>query len=138
MRNSTLVVKSYLRIIVEHREHPRFTIKDENCTQMIYPTENRKIMKMQLRVDIIGIESGGKPIVFLNKHDADEVGVTALGRIIVNSKRKETTAIVNISTTYVKKGSIGVNDEVRKKLDLRQNSWKSEPKCYTILDGNMQ
>jgi len=105
---------------------------------MIYPTENRKIMKMQLRVDIIGIESGGKPIVFLNKHDADEVGVTALGRIIVNSKRKETTAIVNISTTYVKKGSIGVNDEVRKKLDLRQNSWKSEPKCYTILDGNMQ
>ena len=77
---------------------------------------------MQLKVDIVGIESGGKPIVFLNKHDADEVGVTALGRIIINSKRKETTAIVNISTTHVKKGYIGVNDEVRKKLDLRQNS----------------
>src|SRR5574340_1461587 len=76
---------------------------------------------MQLRVDILGIESGGKPIVFLNKHDADEVGVTASGRIKINLKRRELTAIVNISTT-VKIGTIGVNDEVRKKLDLRQHS----------------
>ena len=42
---------------------------------------------MQLKVDILGIESGGKPIVFLNKYDADEVGVTASGRIKINSKR---------------------------------------------------
>src|SRR5574337_824383 len=76
---------------------------------------------MQLRVDILGIESGGKPIVFLNKHDADEVGVTASGRIKINLKRRELTAIVNISTT-VKIGTIGVNNEVRKKLDLRQHS----------------
>lgn len=77
---------------------------------------------MQLKVDILGIESGGKPIVFLNKHDADEVGVTASGRIKINSKRSELTAIVNITTTSVKIGTIGVNDEIRKKLDLRQHS----------------
>ena len=77
---------------------------------------------MQLRVDILGIESGGKPIVFLNKHDADEVGVTASGRIKINSKRKEITAIVNITATSVKIGTMGVNEEVRKKLDLRPES----------------
>jgi len=77
---------------------------------------------MQFRVGILGIESGGKPIVFLNKHDADEVGVTASGRIRINSKRKEITAIVNIVTTSVKRGVIGVNDEVRERLSLQQDS----------------
>ncbi len=77
---------------------------------------------MQFRVDILGIESGGKPIVFLNKHDADEIGVTASGRVRLSFNKKEITAIVNISTTSVNIGVIGVNDEVQKKLVLRQRS----------------
>ena len=52
---------------------------------------------MRLKVNVLGIESGGKPIVFLNKQDADEIGVTASGRVRINSKRKELTAIVNIA-----------------------------------------
>jgi len=77
---------------------------------------------MRFGVDILGIESGGKPIVFLNKHDADEIGVTASGRVRLNSNKKEITAIVNISTTSVNRGVIGVNEEVKKKIDLRQGS----------------
>ncbi|MGI0062499.1 MAG: AMP phosphorylase, partial [Nitrosotalea sp.] len=77
---------------------------------------------MQFKVDILGIESGGKPIVFLNKHDADEIGVTASGRVKLSLGKKEITAIVNISTTSVNVGIIGVNDEVQKKLTLRQRS----------------
>lgn len=67
---------------------------------------------MQLKVDILGIESGGKPIVFLNKADADEIGVTASGRVLLKAK-KEITAIVNISTKTVKKGHIGISEEIR-------------------------
>lgn len=77
---------------------------------------------MRFKVDILGIESGGKPIVFLNKHDADEVGVTASGRIRIRSHKKEITSIVNVSATSIKRGTIGVNEEVRKKLSLRQSS----------------
>jgi AMP phosphorylase len=67
---------------------------------------------MQLRVDVLGLESGGKSIVFLNKLDADEIGVTASGRVALKSK-KEITAIVNIATKSVKKGHIGINEEVK-------------------------
>ena len=77
---------------------------------------------MRFKVDILGIESGGKPIVFLNKHDSDELGITASGRVKINSKKQEITAIVNISTTSINRGVIGVNEEVEKKLGLRQSS----------------
>lgn len=77
---------------------------------------------MRLKVNVLGIESGGKPIVFLNKQDADEIGVTASGRVRINSKRKELTAIVNIAPKYLKKGFIGVSEEVSRALSLKRNS----------------
>ncbi|HSD05075.1 MAG TPA: thymidine phosphorylase [Nitrosopumilaceae archaeon] len=76
---------------------------------------------MKLQVDILGIESGGKPIVFLNKLDADEIGVTASGRVKIKAT-KEITAIVNVATTSMKKGFIGINEEIRKTLSINQNS----------------
>ncbi len=77
---------------------------------------------MRFRVDFLGIESGGKPIVFLNKHDADEIGVTASGRVRISSNKKVITCIVNISTTTINRGVVGVNEEVRKRLVLRKSS----------------
>ena len=55
---------------------------------------------MQLKVKILGIDSGGKPIIYLNKKDADELNITASERVIVYSKKK-ITAIANISTIAV-------------------------------------
>jgi AMP phosphorylase len=74
---------------------------------------------MDLIIDILGIESGGKPVVFLNNYDADEIGVTASGRVRLNSTR-DFSAIVNIAST-VKKGHIGINEEIRKSLNLNQD-----------------
>ncbi len=76
---------------------------------------------MFLKADILGIESGGKPIVFLNKSDADEIGIRASGRITITFKKKPVTSIVN-TTTSVKRGIIGVNEEVRQTLGIKQNS----------------
>lgn len=67
---------------------------------------------MQLKVDVLGIDSGGKPIVFLSKVDADEIGVAASGRVSLKAK-KEITAIVNISTKTIKKGHIGISEEIK-------------------------
>ena len=76
---------------------------------------------MHLKADILGIDSGGKPIVFLNKSDADDIGIRASGRITLNFKKKLLTAIVN-TTTSVNRGHIGINDEVKRMLGLKQNS----------------
>ena len=75
---------------------------------------------MLLKVKILDIDSGGKPFVFLNDKDADELNVTASERITVQSKKK-ITAIINISST-VERGFLGATEEVRKILSLKPNS----------------
>ena len=75
---------------------------------------------MHLKIKILDIDSGGKPVVFLNNKDADELNVTASERVTVQSQKK-TTAILNISP-IIKKGSLGVTEEIRKKLSLKSNS----------------
>ena len=75
---------------------------------------------MQLKVKILNIESGGKPVVFLSSMDADELNITASERVTVQAKKK-ITAIINISGT-IKKGFLGITEEVRKSLVIKQNS----------------
>ena len=75
---------------------------------------------MLLKVQILNIDSGGKPFVFLNDKDADELNITASERVTIQAKKK-ITAIVNISTT-IERGYLGVTEEVRKILSLKQNS----------------
>jgi len=75
---------------------------------------------MQLKVKILGIDSGGKPFVFLNKKDADELNITASERVTIGKKHKM-TAIVNISSLSIKSGYVGINEEIRKNLLLKQN-----------------
>jgi len=76
---------------------------------------------MQLKAEILGIDSGGKPMVFLNTLDADEIGVTASERIRITSKANTITALVGIATT-IKKGFVGINEEVLKILKLKQHA----------------
>jgi AMP phosphorylase len=73
-----------------------------------------------LKAKILDIDSGGKPFVFLNDKDADELNITASERVTIKTK-KRITAIVNISAT-IEKGFVGVTEEVRKNLLLKQNS----------------
>lgn len=75
---------------------------------------------MDLKIKNLGIESGGKPIVFLNANDADELGVSASGRIRINHAG-ELTVIVNIASDSVQKGYLGISKEVQKILNLEQD-----------------
>ena len=75
---------------------------------------------MMLKVKILNIDSGGKPFVFLNDNDADELNITASERVTIKSKKK-ITAIVNISN-IIERGHLGVTEEVRKILSLKQNT----------------
>jgi len=77
---------------------------------------------MKLRAKILGLEAGGKPIVVLNKEDAEDLGIQSLARVRLQFGKKELTAIVNTTIKAVPKGSIGVYEEVRNSLDLKESS----------------
>jgi len=75
---------------------------------------------MSLSVRFLGLEAGGKSIVVLNKEDAEDLGVSGLDRIRIKSDEREVVAIVNTATKLIGKGTIGVYDEVRNSLDLKE------------------
>jgi AMP phosphorylase len=76
---------------------------------------------MKLKVKILGLEAGGKPIVILNKENSDELGITSSARVKLRAKGKELTGIANITTKIVKPNYIGIYEEVREKLNLKEN-----------------
>ena len=75
---------------------------------------------VSFRVRTLGIDSG-KPIVILTEDDASDLGVKSSSRVRVNSSKREITAIVNIASTMIPNGTIGVFDEVRRILHLKDN-----------------
>lgn len=75
---------------------------------------------MRLRVNVIDLDAGGKNIVVLNKNDAEELGVYPLDRVVLEYKKKTTSAIVNTSEKFVKKGEILVYNEVKQDLNLQE------------------
>lgn len=77
---------------------------------------------MRLQAKYLGIETGGKPIVTVSKHDADELGIIGGERIKIGCKGAVITAIANVVTKSVSKGLIGVSDEVWSSLQLSQGA----------------
>jgi AMP phosphorylase len=75
---------------------------------------------MKLKAKLVGISSGGKPIVVLNKEDADELGVRGLDRVTIKYDKTELTAIVNTTTTLIGKGQVGVYEELDH-IKLKEN-----------------
>lgn len=75
---------------------------------------------MRLRIKFLCVESGGKPIVVLNKDDAEELGIRSQGRIKVSYNKKNLNCIVNTTKKIVDKGILGVYDEVRNALNLKE------------------
>ncbi|MBI4010272.1 MAG: AMP phosphorylase [Candidatus Aenigmarchaeota archaeon] len=75
---------------------------------------------MKFKVKLLGVESGGKPFVTLSKDDSEELGIKSSGRVRIQSDSKILTAIVNVLTKTVPKGIIGVYDEVKSYLNLKE------------------
>jgi len=76
---------------------------------------------MILKAKILGMEAGGKPIAVLNKEDADDLGIKSGGRIKIQFGKKDVTAIVNITTKVVPKNFLGIYEEIKIDLGLKDN-----------------
>jgi len=75
---------------------------------------------MNLKAKILSLETGGKPIVILNKEDADELGIRSSARVKLTYKKTRLTGIVDVTTKIVKKGFIGISEEVKICLGVRE------------------
>lgn len=77
---------------------------------------------MELKVKILGISAGEKPIVVLNEEDAEDMGVRSLGRVSVKAGGKELVAVLNTTKKVVQKGLVGVFDELVEELKLQEGA----------------
>lgn len=77
---------------------------------------------MKLKIKFLGIDSGGKPIVTLNKNDADELGIKFFSRVSITIENKKVTAIVHVVTKSVLPGIIGFYDDIKNILNVPEYS----------------
>lgn len=77
---------------------------------------------MRLKAKFLGLESGGKSVVVLNKEDAEDLAVTGLSRVRVGSGKEDLVAIVNTTSGLIEKGTIGLYEEIRTRLSLKEGS----------------
>ncbi|MDI6807053.1 MAG: thymidine phosphorylase, partial [Candidatus Aenigmarchaeota archaeon] len=77
---------------------------------------------MKLKTKLLGLETGGKPIVVLNVSDAEDLGIRSSARVELSYSGKKLTAIVNTSPKLIKIGMIGVSEEVKKSLGLKEEN----------------
>jgi AMP phosphorylase len=76
---------------------------------------------MKLKVKLVGFSTGGKPIAVLNKDDAGELGIRSSDRIVIKFGKVELIAITNITNTLIKRGEIGICEELNH-IKLRENT----------------
>jgi AMP phosphorylase len=75
---------------------------------------------MNLTARILGLEAGGKFVVVLNREDAEDLSIAGLDRVRMRSGGNEVIAIVNTATKLIAKGTVGIYEEVKTSLNLRE------------------
>lgn len=75
---------------------------------------------MELKVRPLDLEAGGKFIVVLNKDTAEDLGIHPLDRVNITKPGQppSITCISDVSKRLVKKGEVGVYNEVKKVMKL--------------------
>jgi AMP phosphorylase len=73
---------------------------------------------MIMTVKPYDLDAGGKTVAVLNLHDAHELGVYSLDRVVIETETDSVTAVINTSERFVHPGEIGMFDETREKLKV--------------------
>ncbi|MCD6477132.1 MAG: AMP phosphorylase [Candidatus Aenigmarchaeota archaeon] len=73
---------------------------------------------MKLIVKPIEFETGGKPILIMNKQDAEFLGLHSSDRVLIKSKKKKIISIIDISDKLVSPGEAGANIDLCTRLNI--------------------
>lgn len=74
---------------------------------------------VKLRAKLLDLEAGGRFVAILNREDAEDIGLSGLSRARVSKGSRDITVIVNLATESIPRGHIGVYNEVRSYLGLK-------------------
>jgi len=74
---------------------------------------------MKFRVKTYAIEAG-RPIVVLNEEDAKDLGVYVSDRVEISFDGHNIVALIDITTSFVDEGKVGIFQEVKDLLDVRE------------------
>lgn len=85
---------------------------------------------MKLRTKILDLEAGGKSVAILYWEDAENLSVSSQDRVRISTEHKEIIAIVNTTTKLIEKGTIGIYDEIKNSLDLKDG-------CLSMLKSHL-
>ncbi len=77
---------------------------------------------MKLRVKILGINAGDKPIAVLHEDDAEDLGIRSLGRVLIRYGKKTSVAILNTTKKVVGRGEVGIFDEIVEDMELKEGA----------------
>jgi len=69
---------------------------------------------LRLKTKLLDIQAGEALVAVLNKDDASELGLMAVDRVRLSAGGKEIVAILDVATETVKKGEVGLYQELRK------------------------
>src|SRR3989344_7922757 len=77
---------------------------------------------MELKVKLLKL-TAGIPLVMLNLHTAEDMGLRTSDRISLETfskPPKQISTIINITDKIVARDEVGVSDEIHKKLNIRE------------------
>ena len=75
---------------------------------------------MKFKAKLIGISTGGTLIALLNRKDSEVMGINAMDRVkIIKGQRIETVVVDIDKRGYLKKGEIGIFEEVAESLKIK-------------------
>ena len=75
---------------------------------------------VKLKVRRIDVETGGIPVISLNKKQAEELDIHPMDRVIIEYKKKKIIAAVDISEFTIKRGEIGLFEDIWKEMNINE------------------
>ena len=76
---------------------------------------------VKLKVKKIDVETGGIPVVSLNKKQAEELDINPMDRVEIDYKGKKAIAAVDVSEFVIKKDEIGIFEDILKQIKIKDN-----------------
>ncbi|RLJ06790.1 MAG: thymidine phosphorylase, partial [Candidatus Aenigmatarchaeota archaeon] len=74
---------------------------------------------MLLKARVLEFEAK-KPIVILNRADAEDLGIKPLDRVELEAGKKKRIAIVNVAEEFIRKGWIGLYGRLQEELKVKE------------------